>query len=95
MALDFGTDDITEFLYVLLRRINFPYKEAELNRSYDWNLMEDLKSKVNTLDEVSSGRKRDPVADLAADERLVGRRRPQHVRFLRTRTWKRHGEIPC
>jgi len=47
-----GGDDITEFLYVLLRRIHFPYRDLDLTRSYDWNVMEDLKNRLCTLAEV-------------------------------------------
>lgn len=54
MSLNIGGDDITEFLYVLLERINFPYRDMDLRRSYDWNLMEDLKSRLCTLAEVRS-----------------------------------------
>jgi actin-related protein 8 len=52
MSLNIGGDDITEFLYVLLERINFPYRDIDLARSYDWNIMEDLKSRLCTLAEV-------------------------------------------
>jgi actin-related protein len=52
MSLSMGGDDITEFLYVLLRRIKFPYRDMDLNRSYDWNVMEDLKSRLCTLADV-------------------------------------------
>ena len=52
MSLSIGGEDITEFLYVLLRRIKFPYKDMDLNRSYDWNVMEDLKSRLCTLADV-------------------------------------------
>jgi len=52
MSLNIGGDDITEFLYVLLERINFPYRDIDLVRSYDWNIMEDLKSRLCTLAEV-------------------------------------------
>ena len=52
MSLSIGGDDITEFLYVLLRRIKFPYKEMDLNLSYDWNVMEDLKARLCTLADV-------------------------------------------
>lgn len=52
MSLNVGGDDITEFLYVLLDRISFPYKEIDLARSYDWALMEDIKSRICTLLEV-------------------------------------------
>lgn len=51
MTLNMGGDDITEFLYVLLGRINFPYKNLDLSRSYDWNVLEDLKSRLCTLAE--------------------------------------------
>ncbi|KAF9525320.1 nucleus protein [Crepidotus variabilis] len=49
MSLSVGGDDITEFLSVLLERIKFPYRELELSRSYDWNVMEDLKIRLCTL----------------------------------------------
>lgn len=47
-----GGDYITEFLYVLLERIGFPYRDIDLARSHDWNVMEDLKSRLCTLTEV-------------------------------------------
>ena len=50
--LNMGGDYITEFLYVLLDRICFPYRDINLARSYDWNVMEDLKSRLCTLTEV-------------------------------------------
>lgn len=53
MSLNIGGDDITEFLYVLLDRISFPYREIDLARSYDWVVMEDIKSRICTLSEVS------------------------------------------
>ncbi|KAH0836698.1 hypothetical protein J3R83DRAFT_8421 [Lanmaoa asiatica] len=52
MSLNMGGNDITEFLYVLLERINFPYREINLARWYDWSVMEDLKSRLCTLAEV-------------------------------------------
>ena len=52
ILLNSGGDDITEFLYVLLQKISFPYKVIDLTRSYDWNLMEDLKARLCTLLEV-------------------------------------------
>lgn len=48
-----GGEDITEFLYVLLKRIKFPYRDIDLNHSYDWQVMEDLKSRLCTLADVS------------------------------------------
>ncbi|KAI0299322.1 hypothetical protein BC826DRAFT_906622 [Russula brevipes] len=49
--LNMGGDYITEFLYVLLDRICFPYRDIDLARSYDWSMMEDLKSRLCTLTE--------------------------------------------
>lgn len=51
LTLSVGGDDITEFLYVLLDRIGFPYKEFDLARSYDWAVMEDIKAEICTLSE--------------------------------------------
>ena len=47
-----GGEDITEFLYVLLQRIKFPYRDCDLSHSYDWAVMEDLKYRLCTLLEV-------------------------------------------
>ena len=52
IPLSIGGDDITEFPYVLLDKINFPYKEVNLARAYDWSVMEDLKERICTLQEV-------------------------------------------
>lgn len=52
MSLNIGGDDITEFFSVLLERIKFPYRELDLNHSYDWNVMEDLKVRLCTLADV-------------------------------------------
>ncbi|KAL7280699.1 hypothetical protein ACG7TL_005639 [Trametes sanguinea] len=51
MVLSMGGNDITEFLYVLLEKIGFPYRDLNLARSYDWNVMEDLKARICTLAE--------------------------------------------
>lgn len=48
-----GGDDISEFLYVLLQKVNFPYRELDLARAYDWSVIEDLKARLCTLAEVS------------------------------------------
>ena len=53
MVLDFGGDDVTSFLFTLLSRINFPYKEADLAKWYDWIVLEDLKERIVVLSEVS------------------------------------------
>lgn len=52
MSLNMGGDDITEFLFVLLERIAFPYREVNLAHAYDWNILEDLKFRMCTLTEV-------------------------------------------
>jgi actin-related protein 8 len=52
ISLNMGGDYITEFLYVLLERVCFPYRDIDLARSYDWNVMEDLKCRLCTLTEV-------------------------------------------
>ncbi|KIL69325.1 hypothetical protein M378DRAFT_69891 [Amanita muscaria Koide BX008] len=51
LTLNIGGDDITEFLYVMLQRIGFPYRDINLARSYDWKVMEDLKTRLCTLTE--------------------------------------------
>ncbi|KAJ3522623.1 hypothetical protein NM688_g8848 [Phlebia brevispora] len=51
ISLNMGGDDISEFLYILLQKINFPYRELDLARSYDWKVIEDLKAKICTLAE--------------------------------------------
>jgi actin-related protein len=63
--LNMGGDYITEFLYVLLDRICFPYRDINLARSYDWNVMEELKSRLCTLTEVRAPQLRfvSPVPD--------------------------------
>lgn len=52
MLLDFGGDDITEFLHTLLIRTNFPYRDADLSRWADYTLMEELKERMVVLSEV-------------------------------------------
>lgn len=52
MVLDFGGDDITQFLHTLLSRNNFPYQEADLMRWYDFTVLEDLKERLVVLSEV-------------------------------------------
>lgn len=43
---------MTEFLFTLLSRVNFPYREADLARTSDWTLLETLKAKMIVLSEV-------------------------------------------
>jgi actin-related protein len=49
LTLNLGGDDITEVFYVLLQQSCFPYKEMDLARLYDWNLMQDLKHQYCTF----------------------------------------------
>ncbi|KAI6094362.1 hypothetical protein EDD16DRAFT_1686093 [Pisolithus croceorrhizus] len=51
ISLNMGGNDITEFLYVLLERINFPYRSANLTLWHDWLVIEDLKARLCTLAE--------------------------------------------
>lgn len=53
MAPAYGGDDITEFLAQLLLRASFPYKELNLNRAYEWDMLNELKEKICVLSEVS------------------------------------------
>ncbi|BGP49325.1 Actin-like protein arp8 [Rhodotorula kratochvilovae] len=55
MVLDFGGDDITRFLLTLLLRNNFPYKDADLARWYDWIVVEELKERLVVLSEGDIG----------------------------------------
>lgn len=53
IKLDYGGDDITAALVALLTRSNFPYKELDLGRAMEWAMMDKLKEKICTLEEVS------------------------------------------
>lgn len=55
-SLALGGDDITELYLQLLIRVDFQYPEANLNRNYDWRLIESLKERTNTLSEVRGDR---------------------------------------
>ncbi|CAE6509509.1 unnamed protein product [Rhizoctonia solani] len=51
ITLDLGGDDITEYLYYLLKEINFPPGDCQLGQSSDWTLMTRLKKKMCSLSE--------------------------------------------
>ncbi|TIC73979.1 actin-like ATPase domain-containing protein [Wallemia mellicola] len=51
MELAYGGDDVTEFLHDLLKEAAFPYKEADLTKSWDWSIFEGMKEKVCNLNE--------------------------------------------
>ncbi|KAG8718045.1 actin-like protein arp8 [Ceratobasidium sp. 394] len=69
ISLDFGGDDITEYLYYLLEGISWPYRECELNRMYDWNIMTRLKKMICSLAET----------DVALNLYDFDVRRPGHI----------------
>ena len=52
MVLNFAGDDITEFLLTLLTRNKFPYREVDLNKYYDFLVLQDLKERMVVLSEV-------------------------------------------
>ncbi|KAF8317779.1 uncharacterized protein EI90DRAFT_3133739 [Cantharellus anzutake] len=55
LNLDFGGDDISEFFFFLLRRINLPFHlegENLWRKLYYWNMIEDFKARSATLAEV-------------------------------------------
>ncbi|KAH7327676.1 hypothetical protein B0J17DRAFT_580896 [Rhizoctonia solani] len=51
ITLDLGGDDITEYLYYLLKEINFPLKDCQLNQASDWTIMTRLKKQMCSLSE--------------------------------------------
>lgn len=52
MNLAYGGDDITELFAQLLLRANFPYSDLNLNRAYDWQMLDALKESICVLSEV-------------------------------------------
>ncbi|KAJ1653099.1 actin-like protein arp8 [Dispira simplex] len=52
VQVQYGGDDITRTFTELLMQRQFPYVELNLNRAYDWHLMEELKEKYVTLSEI-------------------------------------------
>lgn len=53
IKLDYGGDDITAALVAMLTQSNFPYKELDLGKAMEWAMMDKLKEKICTLEEVS------------------------------------------
>ncbi|KDN40929.1 hypothetical protein RSAG8_07797, partial [Rhizoctonia solani AG-8 WAC10335] len=51
ITLDMGGDDITEYLYYLLKEINFPLKGYQLQEPPTWNIMTKLKKLMCSLSE--------------------------------------------
>ncbi|KAG0142268.1 hypothetical protein CROQUDRAFT_50536 [Cronartium quercuum f. sp. fusiforme G11] len=55
LQLAYGGDDITLVLSEMLRRQKFPYKDLNLNRTWDWQMMERLKEEMIVLSEGDVG----------------------------------------
>ncbi|CAE6451755.1 unnamed protein product [Rhizoctonia solani] len=51
ITLDLGGDDVTEYLYYLLKGINFPHKNCQLSNTADWNILTRLKKQMCSLSE--------------------------------------------
>ncbi|CAE7217046.1 unnamed protein product [Rhizoctonia solani] len=51
ITLDLGGDDITEYLYYLLKEINFPLKNCQLQEPATWTIMTKLKKLMCSLSE--------------------------------------------
>lgn len=53
MSLAYGGDDITTALAAILKHSAFPYRDLDLAKSQEWLMMDNLKIKICTLEEVS------------------------------------------
>ncbi|CAN6634774.1 actin-like protein Arp8p [Trichomonascus vanleenenianus] len=51
VLIRYGGDDITRALARLLKRSEFPYRELDISRQYDWELVEDLKKRYGTTND--------------------------------------------
>ena len=52
VRLSYGGEDVTRTFIRLLSRISFPYKEVDLNRMYDFLLVDDLKKRLCTFNDI-------------------------------------------
>ena len=52
-VLNYGTDDVTEFYAELLKRISLPYKELDMSRRTDREMMDDLRIRTCIMLDVS------------------------------------------
>jgi actin-related protein 8 len=52
MVMDFGSDDVIETFTQLMKTIDFPFKEVDLSRPVDWEMMQELFSKAGAFNEV-------------------------------------------
>lgn len=55
IQLAIGGDDITTVLTGMLRKQNFPYKQLDLNCTWEWQMMEQLKEDMLLLSEADVG----------------------------------------
>ena len=93
MSLNMGGDDITEFLYVLLERIDFPYRDINLSKWHDWNVMEDLKARLCTLAEVETQQIYSQAKLLTRIYSPSGRCGTQSVRFCGSPTRQTYPKV--
>lgn len=52
-VLDYGTNDVTDFYAQLLKRVALPYKELDMARKADRDMMDDLRIRTCILLDVS------------------------------------------
>lgn len=52
MILDYGGDDVTELFLQLLQTVSFPYKDCQLARDWDWELVQWLMEQCCAFNEV-------------------------------------------
>ena len=52
-VLNYGTDDVTTFYTELLKRISLPYKELDMSRRTDREMMDDLRIRTCIMLDVS------------------------------------------
>ena len=52
-VLNYGTDDVTMFYAELLKRISLPYKELDMSRRTDREMLDDLRIRTCIMLDVS------------------------------------------
>lgn len=53
MVQGYGGDDVIELFLQVAKTVNFPYKEADLAREYDWELCRSIIEQCGAFNEVS------------------------------------------
>jgi actin-related protein 8 len=51
ITLNYGGDDVTIALKALLERASFPYRDLDLSKPQDWLMLDELKTRICTLEE--------------------------------------------